>query len=633
MYPAISYTYSDAGRLETRIWDRGITTTYVYENSGLLSNITYSGSSASAITNTYDRFGRLKSVGDASGLRTIGYNDAGQPTSETYTSGPLAGIALAREFTDGLLTGVSAREDEDPAFYDVSYLYDGVSRLAEVENGNHRFGYAYYPTSSLLSSVTFTNGSTEVMVTSEGYDKLNRLTNINTSASSPINTYSYSYTGMARRVRVDLAGGDYWEYAYDDLGQVISGVKREADGTAYSGQQSGYEFDDIGNRTEATANGATSDYTANLVNQYTSRTVPGVFDILGEAVTGSTVTVNKELTTRHGEYFHGQVSVSNTNDLYQELTIVGVLNNVNTNGEDAVATSTRHWFLPADPESFTYDSDGNLTSDGRWTNTWNGENRLIAMKTKDGLVSSVPAVSMYFEYDSQGRRFKKTVTSNSVSTTTYFLYDGWNLLAELDSSLNPIRTYTWGSDLSGSLQGAGGVGGLLAVSDSSSSDVYYASYDGNGNLTALVDSSDSSIQAHYEYDPFGQILRMTGDYAEQNPFRFSTKFHDESGWVYYGYRYLIPGLGRWASRDPIGEEGGLGLYGFVGNGGTYAIDVLGLASPWAPLGELGYTPLCSNRDVSFWECYIVCRVGVTAPRVATVAASSLESLNRRSRSL
>ena len=178
-----------------------------------------------------------------------------------------------------------------------------------------------------------------------------------------------------------------------------------------------------------------------------------------------------------------------------------------------MATSTRHRFLPADPEIFSYDSDGNLTSDGRWTNAWNGENRLIKMETRNDLASSVPDLTLEFKYDSQGRRFKKTVISNSVSTVTYFLYDGWNLIAELDSSLDPIRTYTWGSDLSGTLQGAGGVGGLLAIQDSS--DVFYASYDGNGNLTALVDSSDGSIQAQYEYDPFGNILRMTGDYAQR----------------------------------------------------------------------------------------------------------------------
>ena len=229
------------------------------------------------------------------------------------------------------------------------------------------------------------------------------------------------------------------------------------------------------------------------------------------------------------------------------------------------------------------------------------------MKTKDGLVSSVPAVSMYFEYDSQGRRFKKTVISNSVSTTTYFLYDGWNLIAELDSNLNPIRTYTWGSDISGSMQGAGGVGGLLAIQDSSSSDVLYASYDGNGNLTALIDSSDGSIQAQYEYDPFGNILRMTGDYAEQNPFRFSTKYQDESGWVYYGYRYLVPGLGRWASRDPIGEEGGLGLYAANWNDQVGNIDYLGaftIEDAWKSLCSR-CAKITSGRKRS--RCYETCR--------------------------
>ena len=43
----------------------------------------------------------------------------------------------------------------------------------------------------------------------------------------------------------------------------------------------------------------------------------------------------------------------------------------------------------------------------------------------------------------------------------------------------------------------------------------------------------------------------------------------------YGYRYYDPLTGRWPSRDPIEEEGGLNLYGFVGNGGTNETDFLG----------------------------------------------------------
>jgi RHS repeat-associated protein len=69
-------------------------------------------------------------------------------------------------------------------------------------------------------------------------------------------------------------------------------------------------------------------------------------------------------------------------------------------------------------------------------------------------------------------------------------------------------------------------------------------------------------------------------------FGFSTKFTDtESGLLYYGYRYYDPVTGRWPSRDPIGEEGGINLYGFVGNDGVNLWDLLGLAewSAWIDL--------------------------------------------------
>ncbi len=49
-----------------------------------------------------------------------------------------------------------------------------------------------------------------------------------------------------------------------------------------------------------------------------------------------------------------------------------------------------------------------------------------------------------------------------------------------------------------------------------------------------------------------------------------------SGMFYYGYRYYSPGMGRWLNRDPIGERGGLNLYGFVGNDPVNRWDYLGL---------------------------------------------------------
>ena len=133
-------------------------------------------------------------------------------------------------------------------------------------------------------------------------------------------------------------------------------------------------------------------------------------------------------------------------------------------------------------------------------------------------------------------------------------------------------------DLSNSPQGAGGVGGLLAIErhTGSQTGVHFASHDGNGNVVALTDAGDGEQSASYEYDPLGNLLEMSGVFAAQNPYRFSTKRQDAlTGLYHYGYRSYDPVAGRWLSRDPIAEDGGLNLYGFVGNGPIGSVDVLG----------------------------------------------------------
>jgi RHS repeat-associated protein len=83
--------------------------------------------------------------------------------------------------------------------------------------------------------------------------------------------------------------------------------------------------------------------------------------------------------------------------------------------------------------------------------------------------------------------------------------------------------------------------------------------------------------ATYEYAPYGEILASSGDFAAVNPFRFSTKYHDdETGLIDFGRRLYDPLLGRWINRDPIGEFGGANLYGYVRNGPIDRLDRLGL---------------------------------------------------------
>jgi len=120
-----------------------------------------------------------------------------------------------------------------------------------------------------------------------------------------------------------------------------------------------------------------------------------------------------------------------------------------------------------------------------------------------------------------------------------------------------VLSYVWGLDLSGTMDGAGGVGGLLWVSNFQSPiGTHFVGYDGNGNVVALVSATSGSETARYEYGPFGEALRVTGSAANQNPFRFSTKRTDNTtDLVVYEYRAYSPCLGRWLSRDPIVERG------------------------------------------------------------------------------
>ena len=194
------------------------------------------------------------------------------------------------------------------------------------------------------------------------------------------------------------------------------------------------------------------------------------------------------------------------------------------------------------------------------------------------------------QYDSRSRRTQKIVStwngsSYVAQSTNKFVYDGWNLVAILDHQSSILYSFNWGTDASGTMQGAGGVGGLISmtVHQGTNAGTYFYCYDGNHNGATLVNATNGAIEAVYELDAFLRVLRATGRLAFVNPFVGSTKFCDwETGLLYYGYRYYDPDTGRWPNRDPMGEEGGLNLYGYVGNNPVNEIDPLGLtwSSNW-----------------------------------------------------
>ena len=303
--------------------------------------------------------------------------------------------------------------------------------------------------------------------------------------------------------------------------------------------------------------------------------IQGAADVIGIAYPTASVTANGASAYRKGEYFWKELSLDNASaPLWTNIIVVASLSGTNQ-------TNSGYLFLPKATELYTYDADGNLTSDGRWTNRWDAENRLLEMES----LPSAPAgsgVKMQFAYDYQSRRTSKVLSNWNGSawqlgTNLHFLYDGWNLLAELNATNGLERSYLWGLDLSGSPQGAGGVGGLLAVStfNSKPSTCFYA-YDGNGNVRGMIDGKDGNPAARYDTGPFAEPVRSSGAMAAANPIRFSTKYQDgDSEFLYYGYRFYNSQAGRWINRDPIAERGGLNLNAMLDNAPIVKLDVLG----------------------------------------------------------
>jgi RHS repeat-associated protein len=255
-----------------------------------------------------------------------------------------------------------------------------------------------------------------------------------------------------------------------------------------------------------------------------------------------------------------------------------------------------------------YDLDGNLVRDGRWMYSWDAENRLVRVMSWGNLDRR----RVDWTYDAMGRRVRQVryVWTNStwqvvedlklVSDPVWF----GRHIAELNGTNGAlVRSYVWGLDVSETLDGAGGVGGLLWVrlNTSPASGAHFVTYEGNGNVWTLVSASTGTETARYEYGPFRQPLRLTGAAAGWNPFRFSTKrTEDGTGLMLYEYRAYSPALGRWLCRDPLEEQSGsyslrAGPASLVGaqpytvlhNGPVFRFDLLGLAHPidvpwWPP---------------------------------------------------
>jgi RHS repeat-associated protein len=226
------------------------------------------------------------------------------------------------------------------------------------------------------------------------------------------------------------------------------------------------------------------------------------------------------------------------------------------------------------PRGFSFDLDGNLTggytSEGfPFTAVYDQENRLINLSYTDGTGAAIE-IRYTYRFDHFLAKIER-FTDGVATGATHIIRNGGLAIQDRDGSNTVVREYLWGAGM------GGGIGGLLQLRQNGA--VYTYNYDGNGNVIGLLDEAGELVQ-QYRYDVYGMIEAQSG--AIDQPFTFSTKRLDPAtGLVYYGYRYYLPNLARWLTRDPIREDGGINLYGYVNQDPVNLIDPYGEAWSWA----------------------------------------------------
>lgn|GEM_PF-6197793 len=245
-----------------------------------------------------------------------------------------------------------------------------------------------------------------------------------------------------------------------------------------------------------------------------------------------------------------------------------------------------------EPTSYnlSYNGRGMILADSRRQYSWDAAGRLLSI-TNNGVAN---AVRLAFQYYPDGRRALKTVscfTNNAwiVTRSLHYAWQGWKLAAECErdgvGTVTAVRHFVWGPDIAGqqsaSLEsGAEGVGGLLLIREwkpGRGMKQYLPLTDGLGSVCGLIDATDGSLAAEYDYDPYGGPVIERGVAADACPFRHRTRYYDSESWLYYyGYRYYDPSTTKWISKDPLGEAGGWNLTCFCDNDPVNGFDPLGL---------------------------------------------------------
>ena len=568
----------------TRIVDpAGKVTEYAYDRSGKRTNETLAAGTAEATTTTwtYDALGRRQTQLDANGnLHAWFYDAASQVVAESNAAGEVT--AYAYDAAGNLTNRV------DGAGIETFVEYDAVNRPVALGSGTLRYEYAYDLGGRRTSMCTRVEGAiaestsyaydlngrllaktdpadfvlayeydavghrsrlaiSNVLEVSYAYDLRNRLTEIDANGKAT----QFGYDAAGYRTNAVWPNGTLAAYAYDDAGQLLSLVHGRAGSPNPPIASFAYAYDLSGNRTNMITPEGTNAYAYDARNWLTAAAYPD-----GKAET------------------FAYDPVGNRTSLVQAAaggpatTIEYTIGPVNRLQSSASATETN---------AYVFDDAGRLVAQ-----TVNGQprsygydfmSRMTSLTDTNGSVFS-------FAFDGVGNRIRQSLND---CLSTRFVYDGPNVVLELNASNEVVQAYVNGPGMDQPIERIGFIDGTPRTRQ-----VFHA--DGLGSIAALTDQTGEPVQS-YTYAAFGGIRARTGSDLNRVTYTAREAIGDSLGFFYYRNRVLDPATGRFTSEDPLRFVDGANIYIYVGNNPLLFVDPTGEVELTTALGVVAICAL------------------------------------------
>ena len=586
------FWFDSIGNMTNYLSAEGRTTRYTYAPTRKLSSVVREVGNGVWATNTftYDNQFNTLNITDERGRGVESYVMDIQDRPVTVTN--LEGQTMSIQYALGNFVKQITRFDGTI----VSNTCDADGRMSSVQYPDSTNNFTYCP-NGLLKTVQNEFGSI-----SNAYDLANRLI-VQKSVSSVTSEVSYSYfpAGQVSNV-ISVAGTNI--YALDNADRVSSlqspastfyflynSYNGLISAVSNSSVNASYGFDVMDQATNITwrkssagtilksfAYGFSSVGMITNVMYESGEKAVYVYDGL-DRVTNVSLCSSGGSVTNSMNYFYdlagNRMSVMGT----------GVTNNYvySGNGNKLVTWGTNTTNL--------YDNAGNITNIKYSATfnlglTYNGQYQVTQIKTNG-------AVCETFQYDPMGRRTKIV----SGSETNYCVYDGANVVADLNATGALVRSYVWA-----------GIDNMLSITvyTGATTKVYYPLKDHLGSIVAMVDASTGNIVENYRYSAWGQTTVMNGSSnvltqsAIGNRYCWTGREYSYKTTLYFHRsRFYCSTTGRWISPDKIGIAGGKNLYVYCSNQPISSRDPLGWCDDdYLYLSEYGTADYLGRKDIA-----------------------------------